>query len=231
MTSHSNATTVHRPYTWEYDDATEREASTGFVAGDVGRLARQLDDNSLWMLTDDDPETWVQVGGGGSGYDEGTSFPGSPATGDKFYRTDRNLLYYYDGTRWLTVTLYIGTYAPGDTTVPPFSAASAAIGYTLPDPDYGTYLVDFQAVTGVYGTNDGSNYWTIEFRRRNAANTGASITSFDTSGDTASNWVHHDVAINAVLDATAKLIEVQIAKVGGPANLYCSPRFTYRLIG
>ncbi len=63
MTKHSEATTVHRPYTWEYDDATAREAATGFAAADVGKLARQLDDNSLWMLVDDSPETWQQVGG------------------------------------------------------------------------------------------------------------------------------------------------------------------------
>jgi hypothetical protein len=63
MTKHSEATTVHRPYTWEYDDAADREAATGFAAADVGKLARQLDDNSLWMLIDDSSPDWVAVGG------------------------------------------------------------------------------------------------------------------------------------------------------------------------
>jgi hypothetical protein len=67
MTRHSELTAIHAPYNWSYDDATEREAATGFVPADVGKLARQLDDNSLWMLTDDDPKTWVQVGGSGGG--------------------------------------------------------------------------------------------------------------------------------------------------------------------
>lgn len=62
---HADATgiNIHVPYAFEYADATERATATGFVPTDVGKLARQLDDNSLWMLTDDDPETWVQVGG------------------------------------------------------------------------------------------------------------------------------------------------------------------------
>lgn len=67
MTKHSEASLVHVPYSWMYDDETEREAATGFVSADVGKLARQLDDNSLWMLIDDSPETWIAVGGAGGG--------------------------------------------------------------------------------------------------------------------------------------------------------------------
>jgi hypothetical protein len=63
---------IHIPYQWTYDDETEREAASGLVSTDVGKLARQLDDNSLWMLTDDDPVTWKAVGGG--------SYPATVAT-------------------------------------------------------------------------------------------------------------------------------------------------------
>lgn len=55
---------VHRPYNWSYADATARLAATGFTAADVGKLARQTDDNSLWMLTDDSPETWIALSSG-----------------------------------------------------------------------------------------------------------------------------------------------------------------------
>jgi hypothetical protein len=58
---------IHLPYQWAYDNATLRETATGFVATDVGKLARQTDDDSLWMLTEDDPAAWIAVGGGGSG--------------------------------------------------------------------------------------------------------------------------------------------------------------------
>lgn len=66
MAKHSEAITSHIPYSWSYADQTTREAATGFVPADVGKLSRQLDDNSLWMLTDDSPETWIQVGSSGS---------------------------------------------------------------------------------------------------------------------------------------------------------------------
>ncbi len=52
---------IHVPYQWTYADAAARTSATGFVATDVGKLARQLDNNSLWMLTATTP-TWVALG-------------------------------------------------------------------------------------------------------------------------------------------------------------------------
>jgi hypothetical protein len=50
-----------RPYKWEYANAAARTADTGFASTDVGMFARQTDDNSIWVLTDDSPITWVAV--------------------------------------------------------------------------------------------------------------------------------------------------------------------------
>jgi hypothetical protein len=66
MAHHGSVTdpsNLHRSYAWEYADATARTAAIGFVPVDVGKAARQLDSNSIWMLTDDSPITWVQIGG------------------------------------------------------------------------------------------------------------------------------------------------------------------------
>lgn len=68
MALHGNLSTtdgIHIPYAWSYTDAATREAATGFVTGDVGKFARQTDNNSVWMLVAITP-TWVQVGGGGT---------------------------------------------------------------------------------------------------------------------------------------------------------------------
>jgi hypothetical protein len=73
MTRHSEASLVHVPYNWSYADETAREAASGFVLVDEGKLARQLDDNSLWMLISYSGPTWIAVGsgvGGGSGIPE-----------------------------------------------------------------------------------------------------------------------------------------------------------------
>ena len=56
---------IHVPYNWTYANAAARTGASGFVAGDVGKFARQTDDNSIWMLTAITP-TWVEVGSGGS---------------------------------------------------------------------------------------------------------------------------------------------------------------------
>lgn len=66
MALHKNLSTgdIHVPYQWTYADAAARTGASGFVAGDVGKFARQLDDNSIWVLSATTP-TWVAVGGGG----------------------------------------------------------------------------------------------------------------------------------------------------------------------
>jgi len=56
-------TDIHIPYTWSYADSTTREGASGFDSSDIGKFARQLDDNSIWMLTATTP-TWISISGG-----------------------------------------------------------------------------------------------------------------------------------------------------------------------
>lgn len=64
----SGQTNVHVPFSFTFANATDRAAGTGYtlVPADVGKFARQTDTNTIWMLTDDSPITWVAVGGGNS---------------------------------------------------------------------------------------------------------------------------------------------------------------------
>lgn len=57
---------VHVPYNYTYANASARIVATGLTASDVGKFARQLDDNSVWMLTNNAPIEWTAVGTGGS---------------------------------------------------------------------------------------------------------------------------------------------------------------------
>lgn len=57
---------VHSPLSFSYTDQTDRENATGLLPADVGKFARQLDDNTVWMLTDDAPVTWASVGSAGA---------------------------------------------------------------------------------------------------------------------------------------------------------------------
>lgn len=66
-----SADNMHPPYAWKFANAAAREAGVGVDSSRIGRLARQLDDNSLWMLVGTDPITW-KAAGGGSSFESGT---------------------------------------------------------------------------------------------------------------------------------------------------------------
>jgi hypothetical protein len=67
---------VHVPYNWVYPDYATMVADTGFVPVDVGKLALEQDNNTLWMLTSTTP-TWQSMGGvaPASTYEEGGPDP------------------------------------------------------------------------------------------------------------------------------------------------------------
>jgi hypothetical protein len=52
---------IHVPYQFSYANNAARTGAGGFVSTDVGKFARQTDNNTIWMLTATTP-TWVLVG-------------------------------------------------------------------------------------------------------------------------------------------------------------------------
>lgn len=57
---HSAQTANHIIESWTYADAAARTGASGFVAGDVGKIAYQTDTATYWRLTAVTP-TWVQA--------------------------------------------------------------------------------------------------------------------------------------------------------------------------
>lgn len=59
---------IHIIHAFEYANAAARTGATGLVPEDIGKVARQLDNDSFWILTDDSPVTWVELAipGGGT---------------------------------------------------------------------------------------------------------------------------------------------------------------------
>ena len=82
MALHKNVsfTDSHFAHAFEYANAAARTSATGFVASDVGKLARQLDENSLWVLSATTP-SWVAVGGSGGAAHTIASHTDTTATG------------------------------------------------------------------------------------------------------------------------------------------------------
>lgn len=171
------------------------------------------------------------------GIAKGTSFPGTPATNDLFYRTDLGMLAYYDGTRWLTVNRY---HLP----IPPASTLSATGDYSASNGAafraavwngvYDLYLVDFYAMTYVASGNTGAAYWTVGLSKetKGAAYSATSIVtaSTGTTPDTNAQFTVHTVAINALLGTGYGTLIVALTKTSTPGNLTCSFGVTYRLV-
>ena len=51
----------HVVHAFSYADQAAREAATGLASADVGKIARQEDDGSFWILLDDVLVTWAEV--------------------------------------------------------------------------------------------------------------------------------------------------------------------------
>jgi hypothetical protein len=153
---------------------------------------------------------------------KGTAFPPSPADGDLFYRTDVNLLCYYDGVRWLTVTEYEAT--PTHNTAQPYSIAQT-VGIYPEHPLYTRYVTGLIVSLAVLTTNNGLNYWAIRLIRMD---TGAAVSSDIVSmAAPVGTWANS--SLSTTLLATYP-IGVAVAKVGAPGNLFVTPTIRYRLI-
>lgn len=64
MTTAANGLQNAVVYAYTYADAAARTGASGFVGGDVGKLALQLDSGALYMLTAATP-TWQAIAGSG----------------------------------------------------------------------------------------------------------------------------------------------------------------------
>jgi len=166
------------------------------------------------------------------GLESGTSFPGSPADGNWFYRTDRNVLYFWKASvsRWLTVDLkYAQLGATG--AINGTFAATNNFGYLPLFED--VYVEKFNVATFVQTTNNGTNFWSLQGNKYTAANVATAIASFDTSADTVATWTQHSVAVNALILASgfAVLQGLVSAKTGTPGGMFVASMLTLRAAG
>lgn len=76
MPFHKNLTEIHRSHFFEYADAAARTGAS-LLPADIGKIARQLDDDSFWILNDDSPLTWTKIDGGSGGGAGGINFIGA----------------------------------------------------------------------------------------------------------------------------------------------------------
>jgi hypothetical protein len=171
-------------------------------------------------------------GGGGSGINSGSAFPGSPNDNDLFYRSDRDILYYRDGSAslWLSVAEYdlgVGWVE----IAAPFAATTTLARWPVRN-DHTIYLVKW-AIT-VFCTNTGSagNNLSIVLARVDSSNTATTLATVSTNGDTASNWIRKDAALGVNLSGTGAVILRSVAtETGTVTGAIVTESVVYRLVG
>ena len=170
-----------------------------------------------------------------AGYPEGTAFPTSPAPvlNDKFYRTDLNLLCYYDGTQWLTVQEYEAGSGYYDRVGSAGNTTDATITVRLPvRSDFRMFITRWVVYSRVFTTNNTTNYWNISLAGQAADASSLTITgaAFQTKNDPVNTIVQHDCVINAPLNSSAVGMFVFMSKVNAPGGVMPSSAVYYRLI-
>lgn len=162
----------------------------------------------------------------------GTSFPASPATNDRFYRTDLTAWFVWNGTRWLSTTLYRETFLI-NTAVQPYAAGAPNIGFSPAWlTDFDQWIEKLYASTFVATTNNGTNFWTVNLFKVNSAFASTSIGSFTTAADTAGVLTKHSATVNALLTpATNPIVAIGAAITLAPGAITLAGAYTYRLVG
>lgn len=164
-----------------------------------------------------------------SGMPQGTSFPVSPSNGDFFQRTDRNLSYFYNGTRWLSSTLYtMGQDSQG-------ALVGSADTFSLfgANPWAGVYdlWLEHWIITSVNSlATPASNYFVMALNERNGSASAAIGSTISTQNDTENVYFTRRQALNVVLSSAVEGLQVTCTETG-VQNAVVVSALTYRLIG
>lgn len=201
-----------------WDAAGDLAVGTG--ADTAGRLAKGAAGGALSMIN------------GAVAWNSGTSMPANKATGDRYWRTDLGLEFYWDGTRWLSTTLYISNIPQyiENTNVQPFSTSPAYPLRAVAISDlYDMYIIDFRSTIRVNTTNNGTNYWTCTLENYPAA---TALASFNTSAKSADTIYRVTTAAGQLMGASNLIIWLHLVKTNSPGTVdILTAQYTYRLVG
>lgn len=150
-----------------------------------------------------------------------------PATNDRFFRTDLGIEFYYDGTRWVSTTLYSDVLGDGTARSGTTGAGSYAVAFA---GVYDLWLVSMDLTFYVTaGTAlDGSNKWVVDAVKQPAS---ATIATWTIDSGASAAWRKADnYAIGALLGTGNNGLYIQVTKTGTPGNIQVMPRLNYRVV-
>ena len=158
----------------------------------------------------------------------GTAFPSSPPTGARFTRTDRNIEYFYDGTRWLSAQIFeLGSVIP-NTTGPTVSAATQSDMANPWAAKYAIFIEELVFTCRLTAGTPSADYFSAQiFDNVAGVTVGAAISA---QGNTLGDCVAKRQAINAAVAATSHNLRVFYTMTGAPTAIL-NAAMIYRLVG
>ena len=205
---------------------TAEDIIVGGASGTPARLGVGSEGDVLTVSSS--AVAWAAASGGGVA--AGTSMPGSPSAGDLFWRTDENILYTYDGTRWVSATLYETPFVGNN--IDPSISTSDVYGRLALHNGHSIYVEAVLCSIYVGATNSGSNVYTYVINKIDTSNSDTSIGSIATTALGTTNWSQQVITVNATLDpASYPSLKVTATKGGSASNQFFYALVRYRIIG
>lgn len=159
----------------------------------------------------------------------GTSFPSSPVTGERFWRTDLGFEYFWDGTRWLT-TIEFSESSQGQRALNPFTSTAYL---NMPLRSGAIYLTGADYAFYHTVAQSGSVFWYVALHKTASDGTTATlIADLSTGGHTsASRFYKVNQTIANLVAASDVMLQWTIQPSGAAGSVYFTARLRYRLVG
>lgn len=152
-----------------------------------------------------------------------TSMPASPQSGQRVFRSDNELIFHWDGTRWVTeLHQLIFQHSPSTYWL------TDDLAGLLPTPYKGTYDLFMESVN-FHGFLNVTGNWTHQLEWVDGALGSTTITSDSVSA--VATWVSQTNTLNSVLDANADGFRYFVDEISGSSRFYGGCILNYRLIG
>lgn len=176
---------------------------------------------------------------GAVAWNSGTSFP-TAATGDRYWRTDLGMEFYYDGTRWVSTTLHHLTnsfhnIAAGTVYAPPTGTLNTA---RMPAPALAggsdIWLVGLQTHFLCAGGSalSASHKWVGTFYKRPTGNTNTGVITITIDSGSSDVWRQNLQSIGALLNSGTVHYAVGClwTVTGTPGAIEATFDLTYRIV-
>lgn len=208
------------------------EALSGFIGAvdQIGFGIQSVPNGGVGMISYfgfTDPAPYL--GAVSHGTAQGTTFPGTPTAGDRFYRTDRNLEYYWNATvgQWLSTTLYRLEFPFNNVnTTAIINTGSFFAGMPFGN-DHAIFVEKFFVLSNMSTGSTASNYFVSQLNLNPSHSNAGQLSN---QGTTQNADILLEMAINEIVPSTNTSFSVDTYETG-TASAIIVPAISYRLVG